>query len=178
MERSYDTLPENAFVTDLLGARQASLELNSRQRSSGASGQLGYMPQNPGSWDRTETVTAQGSSGGYSFADVGLSVTFTGDGSQQWPSVVPLFDLFFNGTSNSNRLAFQPGGGLYLWTDATTSAMSYAPVSDDLTLLEDPIRLRWNVFVSLQWTAAAPTYYFKARGAGSCPGTWTIVRTV
>lgn len=138
------------------------------QITSGASGVLAYQAENPVDWDRTEVLPyVDPSLGG--FGDVELTITFTGDGSQQMPFAYPATDLRFNGIDEASKPTFN--GGAWSWNSVQIPYYD-RPV---LATLTDPYVLKW---VLRFYYTGNLTYRVKLGARGTCAGTISIARTV
>lgn len=167
MDRAIDQLITNVFEKRIRQARQLAQEFKSTQPTSGASGQLGYLIQNPADWDLITTLPAT-APGNYVYVE--WTVTYTADGSQKWPYAVPSTDLRINGTGSGNKLSKDP----------TSSQFTYGSVIRgefdvyDVTTVEDEKVFKW---VSQFYYTGAPTCYLKLRAQASSPGTISVART-
>lgn len=155
-----------AFMRD--AARQAH-ELKSRQRTTGQGGQLGYRIESTADWDYTLTLPTTPP---YTAQYAEFRITFTGDGSQQFPIVQPATDIRVNGTGEANRLQLG-SNGRYMYSNSGNVVQEYYLDSPDPSSFESPTTLSW--IIALEYMGAV-TLRMKARGAGSSPGEWSIAR--
>lgn len=167
MDKSTSNLIGNVFEKRIRKAGEINKEFKSTQLTSGASGVLAYQAENPDAWDRTEVLPyVDPSSGG--FGDIELTITFTGDGSQQLPFAYPATDIRFNGTGEANKPTFRDG----MWSWNQVQVIYYDRL--DESTLEDPYVIKWKVRF---YYIGALTYYVKLGARGTCPGTISVART-
>lgn len=152
-------LPAHKLVTTLKTLRTESDALKQPQRTSQASGVLGYLTDSGNTWDISNTI---GSDGDGSSISTTFTITWTGDGSQDIAFAILAVDLYVNGTDSAHQLSpARPS-----WTDGTRSAtVSYDP------LLATGHTYPFDIFLT---TFKSVTYYMKVRVYGSCPGSITI----
>jgi hypothetical protein len=170
MLRSADALPQNRLVAILRDVEQIEDQFKARQRVSGASGQLGYLVQSANAWDITQTVTDPVA------AVASFEITYTANGTQKFPIVMPTVDLRVNGTGNANRLSYLYGSGF-------NGALGYISGPNSLLMgeltrrhayLADPLVSKWAFNFVFSGTI---TYYLKALIQASSDGVVTVVRT-
>lgn len=169
MNNALDRLPTRVLPSQIRELAQDARELKSRQRSSGASGQASYPVANPSDWDRNERLPVTPVN---EFRPLQFRITFVGDGTQSWPMVVPLFDIFFNGVSEANR-AKPDAAGRRLWSSGNNKADVVDAALLDTTLLREKYKMRWVVNV---YYTGNITYWLKARGQASSRGTFLVER--
>lgn len=166
-------LSNNRLVSDLMRIKADLDGYKNRQRTSGQSGVLSYFSKSGNIWDLTQAIT------GASFQLVDFTVTFTGDGSQQFPVVSPYIDLYVNGTDNAHRIPLD--GSLY--DDGSGNTALYSPggnanpravFTPEAAYLADPLVSKWDIEIEISGNI---TYYLKAYAAGTCRGSITVVRT-
>lgn len=171
MSRVRDRLLEHSLERHLRETAQLAHELKARQRLSGASGQLGYAVASTNNWDLTGSLPTS-SPPNFNYAE--FEVTFTGDGSQEFPVAIPSTDIRINGTALSNQLRYDPAVGWVSWSSGSNIVRAEVYDQADVTLLQDPTRLRWKLGLYYSGTIA---YYLKTRAHASCPGSISVVRT-
>lgn len=152
-------LPENRTDAAIKNIITVGRELKNRQKFSAKSGLLGFLTETNNQWDLQNTLSGNGT--------ITITVKYTGDGSQVYPFIQPYLDLFFGGTSDSNR----PNDTSFEWIDPTNSA-NYAFLTDylllDTTYAEDKLIYSWISIVTYSGTVV---YYLKAYAVGSSKGT-------
>lgn len=156
MKTRIANLPVNKLVTTLKGLRTELDALKQPQRTSQASGILGYVTDSGNTWDATATPGSDGDTGNRTTT---FTITWTGDGSQDIAFAELAVDLFVNGTDSAHQLTpVSPS-----WTDGTRNAsVSYGGVSISHHTYTETITLT---------TFKAVTYYLKVTVYGSCLGT-------
>lgn len=146
-------------------------ELKNRQPTSGKSGVLAYLSQTNNTWDYTENIASPSTTYGYS---AGFTITYTGDGSQQYPIVNPFADLLFSSSIDPTprRVAYNANGFLQ-WSDGTNGAVVNTFLRLDSTTVNNQLVTKWTIDFSYYGTM---TYYLKAYTRGSSRGSITVVR--
>jgi hypothetical protein len=154
-------LPEKQTEAAIKDIVTVGREFKNRQKFSAKSGLLGYLTESADQWDLHETLSGNGT--------IIITVTFTGDGSQKYPFIQPYADLFFGGTSDSNR----PDDVSLEWV----SGMNLAILGDfllfDTTYASDELVYAWITIVNYSGTF---DYYLKAYAMGSSLGTLSVTR--
>ena len=162
-------LPENTLTRSLRAITQDAAAFKSRQRTTGASGQLGYYPASALDWDLVASFpTVPPMSGAYAE----YRLIFTGDGSQKFPIVLPQCDVRVNGTSDANKVRMGTNGR-YEYFSGSETVQIYTFAEPDPIYFEDDYKLAW--LIGLQYSGTV-TLRIKARGTSSCDGTWSLVR--
>lgn len=168
MNRS-DRLGENAVVHELAQLERDFHEFTASQGTSGASGLETYLTSNLAEWD---LVLSLGSSADTSYQTTRIEVTYTSNGSQDFPIENIFGDVRCNGTALGNRPQYSEGD-FFLWTDTTRSVIVDKWMTRDESLLTSPTQYRWFCDFS---HFKDVTLYFKAVAAGTCPGVLSVVR--
>lgn len=170
MQKATDALIKNTFEKRLKDAQRVTTEFKAAQVTSGASGVLAYDVVNSGDWDLTGTlpyVDATNDSGLATF-----SITFTGDGSQQWPFCLISIDMRIDGTATSNQMTYSAASNL--WTYGTYPsdfiACTYFGVFDQ-SAFNTSYKQSWIIQGTYGFS---PAYYIKIRGQATCPGTFNL----
>src|SRR5690242_2321964 len=119
MDKLINQLPERGLINGIRQADQLVSEQKSAQRISGASGQLNYAISSANTWDVTDTLPNVTSS-----TNIQFLVTFTPDGTQDWPEAVLFVDVRINGTDDTHKLQWLNGTyggvtyvGAFGWSD-------------------------------------------------------------
>lgn len=161
-----DGLQENKLIAELLSLARDVDELKNRQRTSGRSGVLSYTSNTANTWDLTGSVT------GATVQTLEFTMTYIGNGSQQYPVINPYLDLFINGTDEAHRL---PLDETLLDTGGGNIAIYAQNLLIDTSTLSDPLVTRWITQIRVSGNI---TYYIKAYGVGTSHGTVGVVRTL
>lgn len=185
MNNRLDHTADNQLITRLQAIKTSLDTLRTAQRVSGSSGTLNYPTTTGNTWDWNETV---GTDGDGLTHQVIFTIQFTGDGTQQFPTEMCLFDLFINsatiatGPIESNRLTPQAS----TWTDGTRSvSLLVNPVISNPveqyaasvpTKYTDPLVWQWKLGIT--FFSARITYFMKASSLGTSPGALTVTRVV
>ncbi len=147
-------------------------ELKNRQPTSGKSGVLAYLSQTNTTWDYNEAIASPSTTYGYS---AGFTITYTGDGSQQYPIVNPFADLMFSSSlSPTPSRATYGVDGLLRWTDGTNYIVVDNFLLYDKTTVSSQLVTKWRIDFSY---FGSVTYYLKAYTRGSSRGSISVVRT-
>lgn len=154
-----ELLPENRTDDAIKNVVTVGREMKNRQKFSARSGLLGYLTETNNQWDLHNTLSGNGT--------IVITMTFTGDGSQLYPFIQPYADLFFGGTSDSNR----PSNISFEWQSGTNSANLGNYLLYDTTYAADKLIYSWITTVNYSGTF---DYYFKGYAVGSCKGTLTV----
>jgi hypothetical protein len=122
---------------------------------------IGYTIGSDGAFDLEQTVTD---------TDVTLKLTFTSDGSQQFPVANPYLDLFIGGTTEDQRM-----DQVYQRVEqgANFALLISRFLVEDKTLLRDETRLAWTVSFQVVGTM---TYHARGYAVGTSPGSVTLER--
>lgn len=168
-------LPERQLVVGIRTADRVGSELKAAQKITGASGQLNYSGQSPNAWDLSQTLT------GGSTTKITFTVTFTCDGSQDWPEAILYMDMRANGTADANKFTYLtsvPNGSFYYamlgWSDST-SANILAYAGRNRTYNSASKVFTWTV--DFYYTGTI-TYYTKIVLRSTCPGSVSLSRTL
>lgn len=145
-------------------------ELKATQRITGRSGQLGYRVESNNAWDLTLALPYVE---GPALSAATFKVTYTSNGKQKFPIVVPLIDLRFNGTGEGNKLTGAPGGDFFTYEDANGYVLMGWMDRPDHTLFESETQLAWTFNVLYRGNI---TLRVKPRAQATCDGTLTVAR--
>lgn len=146
-------------------------ELKNRQPTSGKSGVLAYLSQTNNTWDLSEAIASPSTTYGYS---AGFTITYTGDGSQQYPIVNPFADLMFSSSiSPTPSRATYNAAGLLQWSDGTNGVVVNSFLRFDNTTLSNQLVTKWTIDFTYYGSL---TYYLKAYTRGSSRGSIGVVR--
>lgn len=168
-------LPERQLVVGIRTADRVGSELKAAQKISGASGQLNYSGQSSSPWDLSQTLT------GGSTTKITFTITFTGDGSQDWPEAVLYMDMRANGTADANKFTYMTNvanGSFYYamlgWNDGTPgNIIGYA--GRNRTYDSTSKAFTWTV--DFYYTGTI-TYSTKIVLRTTCPGSVSLSRTL
>ncbi len=177
-------LPQNQLVSQLVSIEANLNELRTSQRVSAVGGMLNYRTQTSNTWDLNETIGAP--SDGVARV-VTITVQFTGDGTQQYPTQSPLFDLFINSPIEANRLSANNdvyNSSPYLIIlqkfpaapDPLNANVAEAYIPSVAGYWPDPLVWQWVVQISFNTGGAS--YYFKASTVGTSSGTVSVSRVI
>ncbi|MFJ6416465.1 hypothetical protein [Paeniglutamicibacter sp. NPDC091659] len=175
MDKSTGSLIENVFEQRIRASDRINQEFKATQITSGASGVLAYQAENPVEWDRTETLPYVDPTGA-GFGDVELTITFTGDGTQEFPFVFPATDIRFNGTDEASKPVFREGGWWWKfgnWTGERVQIQHYD--RPQLETMTDAHVTKW-VIRFYYWGNVS--YRVKLGARGTCGGTISVARTM
>lgn len=167
MNSSLDRLPEGTLTRAIRSIGETEAEFKSRQRTTGRSGQLGYAVESALDWDYEITLPPT-----LSAQYVELILTFTGDGSQKFPIVIPASDIRVNGTGDANKLTLSPNGQ-WIYSNGGNVVLMYALDQPDPAYFESETQLAW--LIGFEYLGSI-TFRLKARGQASTDGTWSVVR--
>lgn len=168
-------LPQFQAERALKHAGKTQVEVKARQRTSGRSGQLNYLVENSVDFDLVDALPPLSSPhiDGFKY-----ELTFTSESS--WPIVSPVYEMYVNGTAESNRVKpdnmgtprwqASPGSNNQLWLDA----FGGNDLAVDTSTLEEEKRLRW---IMEGYYSGTLTVRLKIFLYASSPGT-LIVRRV
>ena len=149
-------------------------QIKARQRITGRSGQLGYAIDSGSAWDYTTNVAYNSST----YQTAKFQVTFTSDGTQRYPIVVPQFDVRINGTAAGNRMTFDPSIGRYKYQDAVVSMQAFDYGRPIDSFYDNAAQSAWYVTLFHIGMSGSGTFSLniKVRAQGSCNGSFSIVR--
>lgn len=147
-------------------------ELKNRQPTSGKSGVLAYLSQTNNTWDLSEAIASPSTTYGYS---AGFTITYTGDGSQQYPIVNPFADLMFSSSISPtpSRATYNAAGWLQ-WSDGTNSVVVSSFLRFGGATPGSQLVAGWAIDFMYYGSL---TYYLKAYTRGSSRGSIGVVRT-
>lgn len=184
MNNRTDYLLDNQLVTRLQSIQAGFDQLRTAQRVSGAGGALNYKTSTANMWDWNETI---GTDGDGLTHNVTFTITYTGDGTQQFPAQMCVTDIFINSPSvttgpiEANRLSpLAPS-----WTDGTrtvtlasfsgiTTNQVEQYVASDPAYYTDPLIWHWQVRITS--FSARFTYWMKATSVGTSTGSLSVSR--
>ena len=146
-------------------------QTKARQRITGRAGQLGYAIQSVNAWDLTETFPT---TSGVAFSNASYRVTYTSDGTQRFPIVIPATDIRINGTGDANKPSIIPNSGLYSYADGSGEVQIQTFEMPDQAYFASETQLAWSFDLLYRGSV---TIRFKARGNATSNGTFSIVRT-
>lgn len=172
MSELIDRIPgQESALAQLREVVETTEQIKARQRITGRSGQLGYAVASAATWDYTETFPTT-SGGGY--VGAGYRITFTSDGTQDYPIVVPSVDIRVNGTDEANRLKIIPSSGLYQYSDGSGEVLMQIYERPYEGLFGSKNQSAWD-YVFLY--RGSVTIRIKPRGQASSKGTFSVART-
>lgn len=159
MSERTDAQPDNTLIQTLARLDADFQELKQKQPSKTG---IVYLTESTATWDATATV---GVAGATSFLPLGFRITYTSDGSQDYPLTNGFVDVFANGTDEAHRILLNRN--------------TQAGIGMDQFMVED--KAYWGNKTQMSWTIdmaykAVNTYYLKAHILGSCLGTVTVTR--
>jgi hypothetical protein len=161
-------LPDQQLFQQLRQLDRDITDLRQRQRTSGRSGVIGYTSDSGNQWDSTGTITALDHA-------LVFQIDYVGDGSQDYPIVMPRIDMFVLGSAEANRLP------AYRMLISGNNVAQFNYLDPDLSLAADALRLRWTYSVEVFGFdgvhSATVDWHLKAWCAGSSPGAVTVTRT-
>lgn len=164
MNSRLDRLSDHRLITDLAELSQVQREFNNAQPVSGKSGLVNYLTQTGNTWDATGGLN---SGSPYYGGSMTIDVLFEGDRSQAWPIVIPVGNLYLNGTTEAAAPTLGVDGQ-YRWTDGTNMVVLSSWPYAYAEYRELPFYYKWSFNFSF---FGSMTYYFKFSAVGSCPGT-------
>lgn len=171
MRGGLNDLAGTRLVTELQRISSDLQQLKERQLVSGRSGLKAYLSQSDDTWDATGTAGP---------ADIHITITFTSDGSQPYPIVVPYADVFINQIDEAHRLSIiqwfltVSGHAVYLGEFADSGDYVDFLALDSSSAL-DPGTYQWTADIT---ATTSVQYFFKAYVRGTCPGTVTVITEV
>lgn len=171
--------PSKQLVTRLQKIRRTQNELKTGvQRTSGSSGQLNYTSQAPGTWDFSETV---GTTSDTSTHTVTFAITFTGDGSQQYPNQECFANIYVGSVASANQLTpLNPNvSGIILVANPLhlqNPAESY--VQSNPANYGSATTWSWSVVLSSSTAGVPFTYWLKAASIGTSRGSLSVSRVI
>lgn len=177
MQRRIRNLPQNRLVSTLKDIELGHDQLKTAQYTSGQSGLLDYLIQTGNTWDSTGTAIHT-----LYIPNIIFTVTYTSDGSQPYPIVVPYADLFINTVDEAHRLSVVQwyltiGGQAIFLGEAADSGdyVNFLAVNPAYAL--NSSTYQWTAEVTTEITTSF-TYYFKAYARGTSPGTLSVATVV
>lgn len=173
MNRS-DLLIDNTLFTELHALERDLHAFTTEQPTSGRSGVSSYLTETTDTWDLIETVGDDALPS--TIVGVEFQVTYTASGVQPYPNINIGAVLTVNGTTSADVPQYI-GNGFVVWLDGTNDREVRITgwAERDESLLSSATQYRWTFSMNCRRQV---TLYFKARAAGSTPGTLSVVRTV
>jgi hypothetical protein len=160
MNKRIAKLPANQLIATIRQSMTELAALKQGQRISGQSGVLSYAAQTDETWDVTGTIGTPSDTAWHSTT---VTVTWTGDGSQDIAFANVSFDVFVNGTDSAHQLTPQS----HTWTGGSEEAeISYLGQSE---ASHHTYAVQFGLL-----TYQEISYYIKGYGVGSSPGTITV----
>ena len=175
MSELIDRLPGNeSFVASLRSIQRGTSQLKSRQRFSGKSGQLGYTIDSGNEWDLVVSIPYSS----INFLNATFLIEVEGDGSQEFPIMIPSLDTRINGTGDASRMRFNAGNHGYDYNEynLSVSGVDYCVPAEEF--FGDPLKNCWRLRIMYFgiYNDGTMTLRLKFRAQGSCPGTIRITR--
>lgn len=161
------------MIGKLRGVVETTAQIKARQRLTGRSGQLGYSIDSGARWDYEGSVAVSSTS----FDDAEFIVTYTSNGTQPYPIVIPTFDVRINGEFDANRMAVDANSGYYEYQDSSVEVQSFDFGKPLQSLYRSETQSAWLVSLFFIGTSSGSmTVRIKPRAQSSCDGTFSVVR--
>lgn len=175
MSELIDRIPgQESMMAKLRGVVDTTTQIKARQRLTGRSGQLGYAVSSAADWDLDTSVPYSTSS----FQTAEWHIVYTGDGTQPFPIAIPQFDVRINGTSDGNKMVFNPATSQYGYQDAAVEVYALDYGKPVVSYLKDSVQTAWTVRLFYLGKVSAGNFALKmkARAQASSNGTFSVVR--